>query len=237
MWPRGISRGEIVHILQRPQAAPGNRGRLFYAGREFGEVGTSVAGEIDVSDFMRPRMPCLLAAMIFVMPPACEKHLKKPMTTEESDAADWDAAFNRIMNALSPYHDRVLAKYDSGQPLSEAEETVFHCLGYWYIAPVNSGDIFGNLHQVIGHENHFEAIGANGTLAAKDKLLPLYHEMMEKPSEKEQRDFSQQTLERRAEDEDLAEDCVEFGQLLLDYARKHDAEISSSPPKPNREKQ
>jgi hypothetical protein len=173
-------------------------------------------------------MRCLLAATIFVMPPSCEKPLKSTMTTEQSEAADWDAAYGRISDALYWYHDRVLAKYDSGQPLSEAEETVFHCLGYWYVAPVNSGDIFGYLNLVIGHEKRFEAIGAKGTLAAKDKLLPLYQEMMEKPSEKEQRDFWKQTREHRAEDEDLAEDCVEFGQLLLDYARKHDAEICDS---------
>lgn len=142
------------------------------------------------------------------------------MTEEE-----WDAAYDRISADLDEYHDRLVAKENSGQPMTEAEETVWHCLGFWLVANVNSGDIFGYLNMVIGHEKQFEAIGAKGTLEAKEKLLPLYREMMAKPTEQEQMDFWHATRERRKEDEDLAEGTVGFGQLLLDYAREHDSEI------------
>lgn len=69
---------------------------------------------------------------------------------------------------------RVLAKHDSGRPMTGPEETGLHCLGCRNVANVNSGDIFGHLHLV---------------------------------------------------DEDLAEGTVGFGQLLLDDARTHGAEI------------
>lgn len=184
---------------------------------------------------MRLRLAALLP--VFAVLSGCEKpapaaKLKStPMSTsatkDESEitAEEWDAAYDRISNDLNEYHDRVLAKHDSGEPMTEAEETVFHCLGFWLVAECNSGDIFGNLNMVIGHEKHFESIGAKGTLAAKEKLLPLYREMMAKLTEKEQMDFWHETRERRAADEDLAEGTVGFGQLLLDYARAHDAEI------------
>jgi hypothetical protein len=180
----------------------------------------------------------LLAALFALS--GCEKSAQprtKPesattsMTKDETEMTpeEWDEAYDRISDALAGYHDRVLAKHDSGRPMTGPEETVFHCLGFWYVANVNSGDIFGYLHLVIGHEKHFEAIGAKGTLEAKEKLLPLYREMMAKPSDEEQMAFWRETRERRQEDEDLAEDCVGFGQLLLDYALKHDSLIHPNP--------
>jgi hypothetical protein len=153
------------------------------------------------------------------------------MTKDETEMTpeELDEAYDRISDELAGYHDRVLAKHDSGRPMTGPEETVFHCLGFWHVANVNSADIFGYLNLVIGHEKHFEAIGAKGTLKAKEKLLPLYREMMAKPTEKEQMAFWHETRERRLEDEELAEGTVGFGQLLLDYALKHDSLIHPNP--------
>ena len=182
-------------------------------------------------------MRTLLAALslVFALLPGCEKPAAKPAPMSanantpkdesEMTSEEWDAAYDRISEGMNEYHDRVLAKHDSGKPMTEAEETVFHCLGFWLVANVNSGDIFGYLNMVIGHEKKFEAIGAKGTLEAKKKLLPLYREMQAKPTDDERWAFWRETRERRKDDEDLAEGTVGFGQLLLDYAKKHDPEI------------
>ncbi len=145
--------------------------------------------------------------------------------TKDDDFDAWWAEYTEVSDALDPYHDRIIAQHGTGKPANEVEETLFICMSYWLTAIVNSGDIFGHLDYIIGHEHMFRAIGATETLATKEKLLPLYEEMQAKSTDEERNEFWHATKEEREDTEDLEEGAIEFAKLLLAYAQAHDAKI------------
>jgi hypothetical protein len=137
---------------------------------------------------------------------------------------EWSEEYQRLENALLPYHSRVIAKVPfpiNLQGLNEPERVFFNLWFYWHAALLNAGEVFSWLFLVIENEEAFVAAGAEGTLKAMAKLMSFYREQQKLKDQSEKDAYGRRTKDERASAELFAEDTNEFAKLLLAYAEKN----------------
>ena len=130
---------------------------------------------------------------------------------------------------LRRFYDRIADNliYDSWVSKPTEQEQVFNEMYSFFNIYTTNGHFFEYL--CAGHDlkKGCEAIGAVRFLNALEILVPLRDEVRKLESEDEKNEFWQRSQSKINSAEELAEDCLEFGRLVLRYARQNEKYIGT----------
>ena len=138
----------------------------------------------------------------------------------------WSQELDEVICRLQPFLDCLPGRDRKTQDLVGNQAQIdLYLLHYFWSGAVCNGNVFGMLWLIRENRSAFERIGAKGCLAAMDRLLPFWEEQQRLETTAEKERYWLRTKAEREDAESLTEDCVKFGQMLLEFAREHEDQI------------